>query len=66
MQLQELQTFAGQHGIKLFNESSAKNNTGINDMFLKLANELHQNRDKIKEMNNTKAGFNLGKGAHDN
>ena len=47
---EDLTTFATQHGIKHYKESSAKTNVGITEIFEKLVTELEDNKEKIIEL----------------
>ena len=45
--LNELQQFASKHSIDVFNEASALNNTGINEIFQKIVQKIDEKRDHI-------------------
>ena len=53
--LAELQQFASKHNIELFNEASALQNTGINEIFQKIVQKIDENKDTIlnSRTNNT-------------
>ena len=47
--LSDLQQFSNKHNIELSNEASAKNNTGVNEIFQKIVQRIDQNKDFLKD-----------------
>mmetsp|Transcript_14406 Transcript_14406/g.24552 ORF Transcript_14406/g.24552 Transcript_14406/m.24552 type:complete len:82 (+) Transcript_14406:379-624(+) len=46
--LADLQQFANRHSIDVYNETSAQQNTGINEIFQKIVQQIDSKREEIK------------------
>ena len=57
--LADLQAFANRHSITIFNETSAKKDTGINEIFQKLVQKIDENKEEIRKKQFRKGSDNI-------
>ncbi|CDW77686.1 ras-related protein rab-5a [Stylonychia lemnae] len=58
--IQQGKEFALKHQVEIFQQTSAKEDTGINELFLKIASKIDKNKDVI--LANSKQNMNIGGG----